>query len=269
MQTCLLLVLTQIWDIRTNKLLQHYQVHDDAVTSLAFHPSGNFLLTSSADATLKVSRGAAPISKSSYPFLSPLFLSLSSFSLLLSLSRSPPPQLSKILDLHEGHLFYTLHGHQSGATATAISPDGAFFASGGDDSQVLIWKTNFDRDLERATIGSTASPRRGTNGPASSADEPRVTKRTSGKAGRQTATAAATAVRSSSASHALGSGRRSAPAAERQAPYDASGYAPRTGYGQTPRRVGGIDVAGEPGVRDTRSADPQVTEVGPKLFAGM
>jgi len=47
----------KVWDIRTNRLLQHYQLHDDAVNSISFHPSGNFLLTASADSTLKVGTG--------------------------------------------------------------------------------------------------------------------------------------------------------------------------------------------------------------------
>lgn len=40
-----------------NKLLQHYQSHTGAVSDLAFHPSGNFLLSASSDTTLKVERG--------------------------------------------------------------------------------------------------------------------------------------------------------------------------------------------------------------------
>ena len=44
----------QIWDLRNNKLLQHYQAHDDTVSSVSFHASGNFLLSSSIDSTLKV-----------------------------------------------------------------------------------------------------------------------------------------------------------------------------------------------------------------------
>lgn len=50
----------------------------------------------------------------------------------------------KILDLREGHLFYTLHGHQGASTAVSFSQDGSRFASGGSDNQVLVWKTNFD-----------------------------------------------------------------------------------------------------------------------------
>jgi WD40 repeat protein len=44
----------QLWDLRSNALLQHYGGSSSSITSAAWHPSGNFLLTSSLDTTLKV-----------------------------------------------------------------------------------------------------------------------------------------------------------------------------------------------------------------------
>ena len=44
----------------------------------------------------------------------------------------------KIMDLIEGRLFYTLHGHKGPATAAAFSSDGSYFASGGADEQVSV-----------------------------------------------------------------------------------------------------------------------------------
>ncbi|CAJ0963250.1 unnamed protein product [Ranitomeya imitator] len=51
----------------------------------------------------------------------------------------------KVLDLLEGRLLYTLHGHQGPVLSVAFSRDGDQFASGGTDAQVLVWKTNFDQ----------------------------------------------------------------------------------------------------------------------------
>jgi WD40 repeat protein len=40
----------KIWDARSGyALLQHYPAHADAVTSIAFHPSGHYLLSTSLD----------------------------------------------------------------------------------------------------------------------------------------------------------------------------------------------------------------------------
>nr|XP_045758151.1 POC1 centriolar protein homolog A [Mirounga angustirostris] len=44
----------KVWDVRTHRLLQHYQLHSAAVNALSFHPSGNYLLTASSDSTLKI-----------------------------------------------------------------------------------------------------------------------------------------------------------------------------------------------------------------------
>lgn len=44
----------KIWDIRSKRLLQHYDAHSDTVTSLSMHASGNYLLSSSNDGSLKI-----------------------------------------------------------------------------------------------------------------------------------------------------------------------------------------------------------------------
>ena len=44
----------KIWDIRSQRLIQHYDAHTDAVNSVAFHPNGRFLVSASNDSTLKV-----------------------------------------------------------------------------------------------------------------------------------------------------------------------------------------------------------------------
>lgn len=44
----------KLWDIRTQKLLQHYAAHKGPVNDLCFHPSGNFLLSASDDGFMKI-----------------------------------------------------------------------------------------------------------------------------------------------------------------------------------------------------------------------
>eukprot|EP00976_Prorocentrum_cordatum_P029191 594422-Prorocentrum_minimum.AAC.1 len=43
----------QVYDTRSNSLVQHYDAHSGSVNTVSFHPSGNFLLSSSNDGTLK------------------------------------------------------------------------------------------------------------------------------------------------------------------------------------------------------------------------
>lgn len=44
----------KIWDLRSKRLLQHYDAHDHHVNSLSFHPNGRYLLTGSDDSTIKI-----------------------------------------------------------------------------------------------------------------------------------------------------------------------------------------------------------------------
>ncbi|UXI22744.1 Uncharacterized protein NH340_JMT08687 [Sarcoptes scabiei] len=46
--------LIRIWDLRYEKTIQFYQVHNSIVSSSDFHPSGNYLISSSLDQTCKI-----------------------------------------------------------------------------------------------------------------------------------------------------------------------------------------------------------------------
>jgi len=49
----------------------------------------------------------------------------------------------KIWDLKQGKLAYTLYAHNNACTSCVFSPAGDYFASGGMDTLVMLWKTNF------------------------------------------------------------------------------------------------------------------------------
>lgn len=57
------------------------------------------------------------------------------------------------MDLLEGRLIYTLQGHTGPVFTVSFSKNGELFSSGGADTQVLLWRTNFDdlrcKDLKR------------------------------------------------------------------------------------------------------------------------
>lgn len=60
----------------------------------------------------------------------------------------------QVWDLREGQLFYTLHGHEGASMGVAFSPAGDYFASAGADEQVMVWKTNFDRQLDGYSLAT-------------------------------------------------------------------------------------------------------------------
>lgn len=48
----------------------------------------------------------------------------------------------KIWDVRMGQILFTLYGHEGSASAVNFSPCGDYFASGGEDSIVMTWKSN-------------------------------------------------------------------------------------------------------------------------------
>lgn len=44
----------KIFDIRSQKPIQHYDAASDVVKEVAFHPNGRFLLSAAADSTVKI-----------------------------------------------------------------------------------------------------------------------------------------------------------------------------------------------------------------------
>ena len=48
----------------------------------------------------------------------------------------------KIWDTKKACLDYTLYGHNGSTTTGCFSPQGDYFATGGTDSMVMLWKSN-------------------------------------------------------------------------------------------------------------------------------
>jgi centriolar protein POC1 len=59
-----------------------------------------------------------------------------------------------------------LNGHEGAALCAEFSPAGDYFASGGADEKVMVWKTNFDRLLTDYSMGAGAKAAPDTVGPA-------------------------------------------------------------------------------------------------------
>ncbi|KAJ3300771.1 POC1 centriolar protein A [Borealophlyctis nickersoniae] len=125
------------------------------VTSVAFHPAGTVIASASTDRSIKLFDirthkliqhygdahsggtdvgGGGGVNSIAFGGLGGEWLASTGMDGVV-----------KIWDLKEGHLFYTLHGHKHGPTTAAVfSPQGDYFATGGSDSQVMVWKSNFD-----------------------------------------------------------------------------------------------------------------------------
>ena len=61
----------------------------------------------------------------------------------------------KIWDLRQGHILYSLYGHEGSATTCSLSPGGDFFTTSGSDSVVLVWKSNLN-EIDTELLDETA-----------------------------------------------------------------------------------------------------------------
>ncbi|KAI8898564.1 WD40-repeat-containing domain protein [Globomyces pollinis-pini] len=154
----------KLWDLNSKSCIKTYWDHTGVVTSVAFHPSGTTIATTSIDKSIKLfdirthkliqhygdAHGAPSTGSQTLDGSQSFAGGVNSVAFgghngewLISTGMDG---LIKVWDVKEGHLFYTLHGHKGGPTTSAVfSPNGDFFATGGSDSQVMVWKSNFDQ----------------------------------------------------------------------------------------------------------------------------
>ena len=66
----------------------------------------------------------------------------------------------KIWDTKKACLDYTLYGHNGSTTTGVFSAHGDYFATGGSDSMVMLWKSNLSQfDKEKIALFDTNKAR--------------------------------------------------------------------------------------------------------------
>nr|AAR16318.1 DKFZP434C245-like protein [Tetraodon nigroviridis] len=116
----------RLWDTSSKHCINCLTDYGGSATSVNFDFSGTCIASSGSDVH------KAEVNSFSYHLSNNFMITGSSDSTV------------KILDLLEGRLIYTLHGHKGPVFTVAFSRDGDLFASGGADGQMLMWRTNFD-----------------------------------------------------------------------------------------------------------------------------
>ena len=112
----------EIYDIRARKLQQLYNAHEAPVNSLAFHPSGNYLVSGANDNKIKI-----------YDLLQARVIYTLSGEKCLSWN-------------HE--IISSILGHENKVNAVAFSPRGEYCVTGGNDNRILVWKMNLEVEGE-------------------------------------------------------------------------------------------------------------------------
>ncbi|KAI9361191.1 WD40-repeat-containing domain protein [Zopfochytrium polystomum] len=153
----------KLWDLRSKTCAKTYVDHNGIISCVAFHPGGTVIASASTDRSIKLfdvrthkllqhygdahvgTGGSPPVyNDATWTGGGPNSINFGGLGGEWLISTGVDGA-AKIWDLKEGHLFYTLHGHKHGPTTAGVfSKDGDFFATGGSDAQVIVWKSNFD-----------------------------------------------------------------------------------------------------------------------------
>lgn len=83
----------------------------------------------------------------------------------------------KVWDLRQGHILYTLYGHEGSGNSVSFSPSGDYFSSGGDDSVVMIWKSNLNQ-FEQELIDDFGGKTTAVTAASKAAEQEQSSKRT-------------------------------------------------------------------------------------------
>jgi len=133
----------KIWDAREKKCIMSFHDHVDTVNKALFHPDGSCVAACSEDNSIKLwdirakrllqhyDAHAGPVTD----------ISFEQSGILLSASLD---QTVKLWDLKEGRLNFTARGHDGPVLSCAFSAQGGYFASGGQDSLVHVWRSSLE-----------------------------------------------------------------------------------------------------------------------------
>ena len=61
----------------------------------------------------------------------------------------------KVWDLRQGHILYSLYGHEGSGTSCSFTPGGDYFSSGGADGIVMVWKSNLN-EIETEVLDTSS-----------------------------------------------------------------------------------------------------------------
>ncbi|MDX1616298.1 MAG: protein kinase [Candidatus Promineifilaceae bacterium] len=158
--------IARLWDLDTGEELRRLIGHRDEVTSVAFHPNGGQVATSSIDGTARVwdaATGEQLLTLADHDAASP---SAGGLGGVLQVNYDPDgrrlvtagaDRTARIWDSESGKVLTVLEGHREALTTAVFSPDGRYVATGqesgvniSDGTQrtiVQIWDADTGQDL--------------------------------------------------------------------------------------------------------------------------
>ncbi|XP_058529544.1 POC1 centriolar protein homolog B isoform X1 [Ochotona princeps] len=147
----------KIWDSTNKQCVKNFSDSVGFANFVDFNPSGTCIASAGSDHTVKIWDLRMNKLLQHYQVHSGGVNCLSFHPSGNFLITASSDGTLKILDLLEGRLIYTLQGHTGPVYTVSFSKNGELFSSGGADTQVLLWRTNFDdfksKDTKRNVKG--------------------------------------------------------------------------------------------------------------------
>jgi WD40 repeat protein len=133
------------------RLIRTWKAHKSPITSLAFLPDGQRLLSTSWDGTVRVWKVSDGTKMDELSLGRPIrFATLSPDGQLLAISTYDPT--IQLWQFSDKTLLRTLRGHKDWVHEVFFSPDGKFLISGSKDGTVKVWQVS-DGSLVRTLSG--------------------------------------------------------------------------------------------------------------------
>ncbi len=156
----------KLWNVDTNELIwslgSDFSGHDSQVSSIAYSPNGQHIVSGGYDKTIKLwNAETGNLIHSSIPGHAGTVNSLNfppTGNYFVSAGGNTSPEeaagIIKIWETQTGELVKTFDGHDAQARVAVFSPDGNLIASGSDDGIIKIWEVetgNLVRTYEEHT----------------------------------------------------------------------------------------------------------------------
>jgi WD40 repeat protein len=133
------------------RLVRTWKAHKSPITSIAFFPDGQRLLSASWDGTVRIWKVNDGTKMDELSPSRPIrFATLSPDGQLLAISTYDPT--IQLWRLSDKTLLRTLRGHKDWVHEVVFSPDGKFLISGSKDGTVKVWQV-WDGSLVRTLSG--------------------------------------------------------------------------------------------------------------------
>nr|CBN80860.1 WD repeat-containing protein 51A [Dicentrarchus labrax] len=126
----------KLWDKNSRDCIHSFYEHAGYANHVDFHPSGTCIAASSTDNSVKVWDIRSHKMLQHYQGKENLKNCLKEF-------QDAPDDLT-VLSLPVSSFLFLFPSPQGPVTCVAFSRTGEYFASGGSDEQVMVWKSNFD-----------------------------------------------------------------------------------------------------------------------------